>query len=62
MLETLRQFLCEDDAQDLLEYALLGAFIGVVGVVVWNNIVTLIGVRYGEYNSNVQGLWVPPEP
>ncbi len=45
-----------------MEYALLGIFVGVVGVVVWNNIVTLLGLRYSEYNSNVQDLWVPPDP
>ena len=45
-----------------MEYALLGAFIGVVGVLVWNNIVTLLGERYDEYNTNVQDLWVPPDP
>ena len=45
-----------------MEYALLGIFVGVVGVVDWNNIVTLLGLRYSEYNSNVQDLWVPPDP
>jgi Flp pilus assembly pilin Flp len=58
----LRRLLREDDAQDLMEYALLGLFVGVVGVLVWNNIVTLLGLRYGEYNTNVQDLWVPPDP
>ena len=41
---------------------MLGMFIGVVGVLVWNNIVTLLGARYSEYNTNVQDLWVPPDP
>jgi hypothetical protein len=45
-----------------MEYAMLGLFIGVVGVIVWNNIVTLLGERYTEYNTNVQDLWVPPDP
>jgi Flp pilus assembly pilin Flp len=58
----LRRFLRDDDAQDLVEYALLGLFVGVVGVLVWNNIVTLLGLRYGEYNTNVQDLWVAPDP
>jgi hypothetical protein len=31
-------------------------------VVVWNNIVTLLGERYSEYNTNVQQLWASPEP
>ena len=58
----LLRFLRDEDAQDLMEYALLGIFVGVVGVVVWNNIVTLLGLRYSEYNSNVQDLWDPPDP
>jgi Flp pilus assembly pilin Flp len=58
----LRRFLQDEDAQDLVEYAMLGMFVGVVGVLVWNNIVTLLGARYSEYNSNVQDLWVPPDP
>jgi Flp pilus assembly pilin Flp len=62
VLASVRQFLRDDDAQDLVEYALLGLFVGVVGVVVWNNIVTLLGDRYTEYNTNVQDLWVPPDP
>ena len=55
-------FVEEDSAQDLVEYALLGAFIGVVSVLVWQNIATLIGVRYAEYNTDVNNLWATPEP
>lgn len=62
MFEIVRRFLLEEDAQDLMEYALLGVFVGVVGVLVWNNIVSLLGIRYGEYNTNVQDLWVQPDP
>jgi Flp pilus assembly pilin Flp len=62
VLVRLRQFVRDDDAQDLVEYAMLGLFIGVVGVIVWNNIVTLLGDRYTEYNTNVQDLWVLPDP
>jgi Flp pilus assembly pilin Flp len=56
------RFIADESAQDLVEYALLGAFIGVVAVVVWANISTLIGVRYAEYNTDVNDLWAPPEP
>jgi Flp pilus assembly pilin Flp len=60
--DVLRTFIRDEDAQDLVEYALLGAFIGVVGVVVWSNILSLLGERYTEYNTNVQDLWVAPDP
>ena len=59
---TLHRFVRDDSAQDLVEYALLGVFIGVVSVVVWQNISTLIGARYTEYNTNVNTLWASPEP
>jgi len=55
-------FVRDESAQDLVEYALLGAFIGVVSVVVWQNIVTLLGERYTDFNTNVPTLWEPPNP
>ena len=45
-----------------MEYALLGCFVAFAGAAVWANVVTLLGDRYAEYNTNVQGLWVPPDP
>ena len=58
----LRRFLKDEDAQDLVEYALLAFFVAFAGAAVWANVVTLLGDRYAEYNSNVQDLWVPPDP
>lgn len=62
MKSLLLAFFSDDDGQDLVEYALLGAFIGVVSVIVWQNIATAIGLRYTEYNTNVNSLWASPEP
>jgi Flp pilus assembly pilin Flp len=62
VVKTLWDLVADDDGQDLVEYALLGAFIGVVSVIVWQNIASLIGVRYVEYNTNVNSLWASPEP
>lgn len=56
------EFVRDDSAQDLVEYALLGVFIGVASVLVWQNISSLIGLRYTEYNTNVNTLWASPEP
>jgi Flp pilus assembly pilin Flp len=58
----LRKFIRDEDAQDLVEYALLGAFVGLAGAAVWANVVTLLGTRYTEYNTNVQDIWASPEP
>jgi Flp pilus assembly pilin Flp len=58
----LLDFVRDDRGQDLVEYALLGAFVGVVSILMWQSIVDLLGDRYTEYNTNVQGLWEPPDP
>ena len=56
----LRRFLVEDSAQDLVEYAYLAVFVGLVGVAVWGSIVQLLGARYTDYNNGVQGIWCSP--
>jgi len=58
----LRRFLLEDDAQDLMEYVFLCAFIALVGIVVWQSIVTGMGIQYTEFNSGTQSLWTEPDP
>ncbi len=55
-----RRFWLDDDGQDLVEYALLTALVGLVGVTVWSTIVALIGARYTDYDTGVQGLWESP--
>jgi Flp pilus assembly pilin Flp len=57
-----RRFILEDDAQELMEYVFLCAFVALVGIVVWQNIVTLIGSDYTTANTQVQGLWESPDP
>jgi Flp pilus assembly pilin Flp len=59
---TVSRFLREDSAQELVEYAYLAMFVGLAGILVWQAIVGLLGDRYAEYNTNVQGLWEPPDP
>jgi Flp pilus assembly pilin Flp len=59
------RLLREDDAQDVVEYALLAAFVGIVGYL------ALTGIRTGVFNtytswqdpsSGVPSLWDPPAP
>jgi Flp pilus assembly pilin Flp len=61
-VSTFRRFVCEEDAQDLMEYVFLCAFVALVGIVVWQNIVTALGNDYTLYNTQVQGLWESPDP
>lgn len=58
----IRRLVKDDDAQDLVEYAYLAAFIGLAGIVVWQNIVTLMGAHYTTANVAVENLWASPDP
>jgi Flp pilus assembly pilin Flp len=56
-MQALVSRLARDTAgQDLIEYALLSALIGVVCVLVWQNIGVAIGVAFVGLDTNVQTL------
>jgi Flp pilus assembly pilin Flp len=52
----------DEDGQDLVEYALLIAFFGLMLAVLWPNITAAVGMRYGSTRSGIQGLWSTPDP
>ena len=52
----------EDTGQDVVEYAFLTAFLGVTGILLWDNIVTGIGGAYQSWDTGTQNLWEPPDP
>ena len=54
--QTLLRILREEDGQDLIEYGLLGALIGIVGIVAWTNVGSAISITYGGWDTNVQNL------
>jgi Flp pilus assembly pilin Flp len=58
----IRTFARDRRAQDLLEYALLSAVIGLVGLAVLNGVSTLVNTYYGQSQSSVNGLWQSPDP
>ena len=62
MTTLLLQLLCADDGQDVIEYALLTAAIGVAGIASWPLIANGIGVAYGQLDTNTQELWEVPDP
>ena len=49
-------------AQDLLEYALLVALVGLAGMAAWSVIRTGLGQAYIAYDTNTQGNWRPNDP
>lgn len=59
------RLLVEDDAQDLVEYALLAAFIGTAGMLALNAIGPAVAATYDSWLDPTTGtpsLWAPPEP
>ena len=50
------RFLCDDTGQDVVEYALLGALIGIAAIVTWQQLAATVGVVYGDADVAQQGL------
>ena len=54
-----------EKGQDVIEYVLLTAGIGLAGIAVWPAITAAIGTVYGtlvDVNGPTQGLWEIPNP
>lgn len=49
-------FLSDESGQDLIEYALLTALVGIVSIAIWNELLTRVGVVYGAADTGVQNL------
>ena len=61
----IHRFATDDGAQDLIEYGLLAAFIGVAGWAVLIALPQTIGATYASWIDPADGvpsLWDPPEP
>ena len=55
----------EDDGQDVVEYALLAAFLGIVGYLTLTGIRTELSSTYTSWldpSGGVPSLWEPPAP
>ena len=51
-----------DDGQDLVEYALLTASIGLVATATWPAIEVAIGAAYESLDTATQDLWEVKDP
>ena len=60
--EVLARLLSEDQGQDLLEYALLAATVGVGAVAGLNFLLSMMGSSYSLTQTNVAGQWQTPDP
>ena len=56
------RLLYDEAGQDIVEYALLTAGIGIVAVATWPLIVTGIGTAYESFDADTQDLWEVPDP
>jgi Flp pilus assembly pilin Flp len=62
MFDLLRRLLREERGQDLIEYALLTAALGLVGIAAWPAIAATTGDVYQQLDTNTQDLWEMPDP
>jgi len=62
MRRLLTRLLREECGQDIIEYALLAAFIGTVGILAWQSVGVSVGSKYLGWDTGVQGLYSPPDP
>ena len=62
MIPLLRKLVVGEGGQDIIEYALLTAAIGVSGIAAWPLIVAALRVSYIRLDTQTQDLWVPPDP
>ena len=56
------QLSTDDRGQDLLEYALLTAIIGISGLLILSTLSTTMGTAYGSWNTAGQNAWQPCPP
>ena len=55
-------FVKDERGQDLVEYALLGAFVALATVAGLRVIENAIGTEYVQWDLDEQDLWQPPNP
>jgi Flp pilus assembly pilin Flp len=60
--DALTRLLFETEGQDLLEYALLTAFIGFAGAAAWSVMLTALASLYGNVADAPWTLWEPANP
>lgn len=60
--QLVKRFVAERMAQDLVEYALLAALIGIAGTAAAPTLEALMGSAYQSWDLQNMNLWVTPEP
>jgi Flp pilus assembly pilin Flp len=58
----LGRLLLDESGQDVVEYALLTAVIGLAGIAVFEELRTGIASTFQSWNTAANDLWEPPAP
>ena len=53
-IATWARFGSDESGADIVEYALLAALIGIVSILIWQQLVVTVGVVYTSADTNVQ--------
>ena len=61
-MSTAKRLFLETDGQDVIEYALLTAFIGLVGGAAWSTMLTGVGNMFTAVSGVVWNRWEPADP
>ena len=56
IMQVLRAFIRDERGQDIVEYALLGALVGIASILTWQQVVLRVGIAYGAADTGVQNL------
>ena len=62
MRQLLRRLVRDDEGQDIIEYVLLTATIGLSAIATWPLIEAAIGAAYQRLDAGTQSVWEPPAP
>ena len=62
MNELWRRLITDESGQDLIEYALLTTFIGIVCLATWDLVRGAINTTYLSWNTSMNSAWETPDP
>jgi Flp pilus assembly pilin Flp len=54
--DLVERFAADEAGQDVVEYALLAALVGIAAIVIWQQLVTTVGVVYVNADTGTQTL------
>ena len=62
MRRRLRKLFRNDSGQDLIEYALLATFVGLLSIAAFSQLEAAIGLAYAAFTASSNNNWQMPDP